>query len=201
MDAHSAWIFTSALLTGGLAGATLTVISQWIRGRLLRPQLEMLFRNEEPGRRVDTNTTEEAEPVARFVRLKVKNSGRSTAFGVSVCVTKLTFEAPGAGSRIFAEDVLDLRLAYHAGANPFLLAPGAHRYIDLAHRSRRDLSHWYDLHPHPTRLRQQGFGIHAGTYGAEIFVAAENAQAVERFVRWSWDGAFPGLNIISNTAV
>jgi hypothetical protein len=178
-----------------LAGGALTITIQWIRQRWLRPRIEILFRNAEPGCCVDTNVVGGTEPVHRYVRLKVINVGRSTALGVTVCVTKLTFTAPGAGSRLFAEEVLDLKLSMHEGTAPFPLAPGAHRYIDLAHTNRNDRSHWYDFHIHPARLREQGFGTNPGTYGAEIFLVAENAKAVPQFVTWSWDGGFPGLTI------
>lgn len=190
--------FLASALTGGVAGSALTITSQWINRRWLRPRLEVLFRNEEPGCRIDTNVRGGTDPVLRFVRLKVKNSGRSTARGVSACVTKLTFTAPGTGSRTFEEDVFDLQLAYQR-PSPFVLAPGAHRYVDLAHVSKSDLSYSYDFSVNPVRL--QGFGTGAGSFGAEIFVSAENAEAEQRFVTWSWDGNFPGLDITGNTSV
>ena len=199
MSNQSLGILASAL-TGGLAGATLTLVVNWIKGRWLRPQILVLFHNDEPGCRVDTNALGGTDPILRFVRLKVKNSGRSTALGVSVCVTKLTFTAPGAGSRTFEEDVIDLSLAY-ARPSPFVLAPGAHRYIDVAQVSKSDLSFSYVFPVYPVRLREQGFGTDTGTYGAEVFVSAENAEAEERFVTWTWDGKFPGLNITSNRAL
>ena len=93
--------------------------------------MEVLFDNAEPGCRVDTNVLGETDPTQGYVRFKVKNSGRSTALGVSACVTKLTFVAPGAGSQIYEEDGLNLKLA-NGRPTPFLLAPGAHRHLDLA---------------------------------------------------------------------
>jgi hypothetical protein len=168
----------------------------------LRPRIEVLFDNAEPGCRVDTNVLGGTEHVMSWVRLKVKNSGRSTARGVSACVTKLTFTAPGVGTRTFAEEVIDLHLAFGL-IGSFILAPGAHRYIDLAHVSKSDLSYSYDFPPweYPVRLREEHFGTDAGTYGAEIFVSANNAEATQRFVTWSWDGKFPGLDITGNRSV
>ena len=189
----------SQYLAGGLAGSILTIIYQWVKGYWLKPRIQICFQSTEPGCSLDTNSVQNPQMiVGRHVRLKIKNTGRSTALGVSVCITRLTLEEEsGLDSSALAEDVLDLRLAYHADAAPFLLAPGAHRFVDLAHTDRNVANplHWLDLQPHPTRLRQRGFGTRAGTCGAEIFVAAENAKAKAKFVKWAWDGGFPGLTI------
>lgn len=180
MDSQPLWILVSAWVTGGLAGATLTIIYQWLRQSWLKPRLEILFANKEPGCRVDTNIVGGTQNVARYLRLKVKNSGRSTAHDVSVCVTKLTFTAPGAGSHTFRDDVLDLKLTLTPDTLRFRLAPCAHRYIDLAHtdRSGQGANFIYDfaglIPARLERLRQQGvFGTQAGEFGAEIFVSAE----------------------------
>jgi len=165
-----------------------------------RPRIQVLFDNAEPGCRVDTNVLGGTDPVQRYVRLKIRNSGRSTARGVSAYVTKLTFMAPRTRSRTYEEDVLDLKLA-NGRPSPFILAPGAHRYIDLAVVDKTNLSHSYIFEAIPVRLREQGFGIVLGDYGAEIFVSAENAEAERRIVTWSWDGKFPGLDITGNRSV
>jgi hypothetical protein len=192
-------VLTSGWLAGGLAGAVVSFGMNSLREWWLRPQLQVLFDNAEPGCRVDTNVAGGTEPILSWVRLKVRNSGRSTARGVSVYLTKLTFKASGVGEKIFDEDVIDLHLAYKI-MKPINLAPGAHRYFDLAYVSKSDLSFSYDFAPweNPVRLRERGFGTAAGTFGAEVFVSADNAEATGRFVTWSWDGKFPGLDIVGN---
>jgi hypothetical protein len=193
----------TAWVTGGLAGSALTLISQWVSRLWVRPRLVVLFKDEEPGCRINTNFIGGTEFVEHYLRLKIKNSGRSTAVGVSVCVTRLTFAAHGVGNQEFAEDVLDLKLTLQLKPIlSFLIAPGAHRYVDVAHTNRDKPSHNYDFHVHPARLLMpSALGSHPGTYGAEIFVVAENARPVQRYVTWSWDGGFPGLRIVSNEAV
>src|SRR5260221_9233590 len=100
----------------------------------------------------------ETQPSQCYVRLKVQNCGRSTALGVSVCVTELTFKAPGSGSRQFKEEVLDLKLALQSKPIlSFFIAPGGHRYVDVARTERDNCSHHYDFHIHPVRLREQSF--------------------------------------------
>jgi hypothetical protein len=184
-----------AALTGGLAGAVVNIIWQLITGYWLRPQIEILFDNEEPGCCIETV----GDPVRRYIRLKIINSGRSTAHGVAVCTTRLTFQASGVGSRTFAEEVFDLKLSHHNDIDSFFLAPGAHRYVDLAHTTQRGEGdeYQYDFHQNLQRLRVQGFGSGPGSYGAEIFVSSENAKAKRRVITWSWDGAFRSIRIIT----
>jgi hypothetical protein len=158
-----------SVVRGGLAGSALTLITQSIKQRLLRPRLEVLFNDQERGCCVDTNSIGETEIAARYVRLKIKNSGRSTALGVSVCVTELTFTAPGAGAQEFGEHVLDLKLSLQIEPIlSFRLAPGAHRFVDLAHTNRADQTNHYDFHIHPARLTLLGFGTRPGTYDRNI---------------------------------
>jgi hypothetical protein len=194
MDGQSIAILASAL-TGGLAGAALTIVVNSLISYWRRPILTVVFDNREPGCRVDTNVAGQTGYVRRFIRLKIKNEGRSTAHSVSVCVTELTFTAPGT-SRIFKDDVLDLIPAFNY-PSPFILAPNAHRYIDLAFVSKDPVTFSYIFRNIPTRLHEQGFGSRAGAYGAKIFVSSENANAAEQVVSWGWDGQFPGLDILN----
>lgn len=199
MSDQSLWLLAAPWLAGGLAGSALTLISQWIIRCWQRPRLKILFRDDEDGCRINTNVVGETEPTQSYVRLKVQNYGRSTALGVSVCATELSFKAPGAGRHTFKEEVLDLMLA--SQIKPvlyFRLAPGAHRYVDVAYTIRKDCSHRYVFSVEPARLREQGFGTKCGIYGAKLFVSAENSKAIEKHVTWSWDGKFPGLKIIGN---
>jgi hypothetical protein len=86
--------------------ASYRVVNEWIGGSdtytdqpvdqpgLAEARIEVVFDvfdDDEPGCRTDTNVVGVADPVLRYLRLKVKNSGRSTALGVFACVTKLTF--------------------------------------------------------------------------------------------------------------
>ena len=153
---------------GGLAGSALTLISQWFGRLWRRPRLEVLFKNEESGCCVDTNVIGGTEPVARYVRLRLRTPEDPRRLA-----------SRGAETQAFAEEVLDLMLSSQADATlAFLLAPGAHRFVDLARTQRDGRSHQYDFHWHPARLRLHGFGTRAGTYGAEVFAVAENAKAL-----------------------
>ena|ERR1700730_6745033 len=192
------WDFGSAL-TGGLAGSALTIFSQWVSRVWLRPRLKILFRDGEKGCCVQTRAAG-GPNATRYLRLKVRNLGRSTARGVSVQVTKLTFSDPNTGSRIFDEDVMDLRLSLQRGdVLSFPIAPHGYRFVDLVYVNETELIHHYDFDVAPERLPEQGFGTDSGTYGAEIFAVAENAKAVRNYVTWSWDKTFSGLKITDST--
>jgi hypothetical protein len=122
MDNQSLGILASAL-TGGLAGAAFTFLVQCGTRWWLRPRLHIVFNGREPGCLVETNVVGHTGPILSYVRIKIKNSGRSTAIGVIAFVTELIFDAPGTGSRRFEEDVIDLQLAL-GHPSPFVLAPG-----------------------------------------------------------------------------
>ena len=94
-------------LTGGLAGSLVNLTTNWWR----EPSLKILFQENEKGCLITTNFVGGHELVQRYVRLKVRNTGLSTAKDVSVCVVKLRFEEPGETPVDFDDEVLDLKVA------------------------------------------------------------------------------------------
>jgi hypothetical protein len=178
-------------LAGGLAGSAFTLISQWIIRFWQRPIINLVFDDKDRGCCILSVTT----PRRHHLRVKIINKGRSTARDVSACITKLTLDGSMSGHREFSEEVFDLKLTHRNNVSPFILAPGAHRYFDLAHISEEESSsHFdFDLQPNLPRLPDRGFGMYAGDYGAEIFVAADNAEAQRRAITWEWDGHFDGF--------
>lgn len=193
------WDWGSAL-TGGLAGSALTIFTRWVSVLWLRPRLQIIFAEDlDEGCRIETNVNHTTNQLMRcYVRIKIKNCGRSTAHGVAACVTELTFAAPGASTRKISAEVFDVKLSHRPDVVPvpFTLAPHAHRYLDVAHSQRAEPpSFWYDLYPHLERVRREGFGISRGRFGAHVFVTADNAKATQRDITWEWDETFPGIVI------
>jgi hypothetical protein len=186
------WNWSSAL-TGGLAGSLLTIFTRWIGQLWLRPRIKLRFAESESGCAINTHF-EGTEPQRYYIRIKVLNSGRSTAIGVSASITQLTLEAPGIGKTTVEEEVFHLRYSHRQRFAHLSLAPRAHQYLEVAHIKRSDSSLNFEFYPDLPRLRQRGFGSR-GTYGAQIFATAENAKAAKRFIKWSWDGTFPGITI------
>jgi hypothetical protein len=150
MPTYALWI---TALTGGLAGALLTLLGQSFLRRWNRPILEIVFRNE-PGCIVPIEgwLLDKATGIplkdpngnlrggkAQYLRLKIENRGKTFAKNASVCVTKVTYSAAGTGEKTFAEEVFELSLAPTAG-NPmvFNLAACGHRFVDFVHTELDD---------------------------------------------------------------
>jgi hypothetical protein len=213
--------FWLSALTGGLAGAFLTLVGQSVKAWWNRPILSATFREGEPGCEVETPASLEnratgaiiAKGQQRYLRLRIENRGSSFAKHVSVCVTRISYTAAGAGAASFAEEVFDLKLALTPDRAVFNLAAGGHRFIDLVHTSvytpiqggpmlppeclpqtgcqaRRD----FDFLTSPARLEDLGFA--RGRYSAEIFVSAANAASFRNEFEFSWDGSLNGLRIL-----
>jgi hypothetical protein len=186
-------ILVSAL-TGGLAALG----AQWLQRHWVRPILVIVFNRNEIGCRVHTPAVQVGEgtgvgPVAEqlYLRLKIKNEGRTFARNASVCVTRIGFHAHGVGERTFAEEVFDLKLAL-SGRAVFNLASGGHRFVDLVHATQNGRLA-FDFVESPIRLAILGFG--SGDYEIDVVATAENATSVSRLIKWSWDGTLHGLTM------
>jgi len=129
-----------------------------------------------------------------YLRLKIQNEGRTFAKNVSVCVMRIGFRAHGAGERVFAEEVFDLKLVL-SGRAVFNLASGGHRFVDLVHatQSEQAVGLTFDFVESPIRLVLLGFG--SGDYEMDVVATAENAKSVLHLIKWSWDGTLQGLTM------
>jgi hypothetical protein len=56
----------------------------------------------------------------KYLRLKIKNRGKTFAKNVSLCVTHVTYKSGGVGEKTFPEEVFELRLAQTETVNPFV---------------------------------------------------------------------------------
>jgi hypothetical protein len=182
-------------LTGGLAGSLVNLTRNWWR----EPILKILFQENEKGCLITTNFVGGNELLQRYVRLKVRNAGRSTAKDVSICVVKLRFEAPDEDPVDFEQEVLDLKVAMTPDQITFRLAAGAHQYVDLWHTQKEHggVAFMTDFVATPATLAF--FPRKPGIYRAEVFVSADNAPSVGYTASWSWDGQYPGLHILGIT--
>jgi hypothetical protein len=104
-------------LTGGLAGALITLSLGALHRYWNRPILGIAFKNDDAGCVIKTPGVYKDEKDQlhtvhqKYLRLKLINQGNTFARNASVCVTKITYRAVGAGDRTFAEEVFDLKLA------------------------------------------------------------------------------------------
>ena len=128
--------------------------------------------------------------------MRVENEGRTTAHGVSLSATEITFCAPGAGKKTLAEEVLEFKLALsQPERTDFDLPPGAHRFVDVfsAANFGTAITFTFAFAQIPARLPLLGFGT--GSYSVAVIATAENAAPKKRHISWRWDGTLAGLDI------
>jgi hypothetical protein len=198
-------------LTGGLAGALLTLLGQCLWRWWNRPILEIVFRDEPgcivpidgwlldktTGNPLKNSLGNPRRGKAQYLRLKIENRGKTFAKNASVCVTQITYRAAGTGEKTFAEEVFELSLAPTAG-DPmvFNLASGGHRFVDFVHTSLDDENHLelvFDFGKGAHRLAPLNLG--SGSYVVTVFASAENAKSIRREVQWSYGNTLDSLKI------
>ncbi len=183
------------ILSGGLAGAVTTLGVQALQRWWAKPVLEILFAENESGCRIDSPVVGGTEITHSFLRLKIRNRGRSAAMNVSASIMSLSFEAPGRGKATYDEEVLDLKVAMTEERTFRLAGRGAHRFVDLQYTQKvgDGVALKMNFVWRPASLEALGFRV--GTYRPEVFLSADNAASVRRTVSWSFNGQFPGLRI------
>jgi hypothetical protein len=177
--------------TGGLAGAILTqLLQQWIVPLLWRPRLHVVFSPDMPGCVVETQTV--LGVPQRYLRLKIVNTGRSSAEHVEISITRISFRAQNEHQRQFRDEVLDLKVAM-TGAYPFRLPREGHRFVDLVF-TKIENGATHDFVKNPMAMQTFGFGV--GDYSANVFASANSARSRRVTVDWTWDGTFDGLEAL-----
>jgi hypothetical protein len=198
-------------LTGGLAGAFITLGGQALIRYRNRPRPEILFSANVRGCVVNTPAWREDQQgnilndpegnprvfQQRYLRIRIDNIGRAFAQNASVSVTRISFQSAGQDTAHFAEEVFDLKLALTKDKAIFNIPAGGHRFVDLIHSEQegQHIKLVFDFVVSAARLNLLGFGV--GRYAMTVFVAAENCQSVTSHIRWSWDGTLNGLEIVS----
>jgi hypothetical protein len=183
------------IASGGLAGAILTQLIQPLVSMYWRPRLRVVFSTSEPGCEVETPVVA-GTATQRYLRLKVLNTGRSSADDVVVSVIRIAFRPPGGASLPFREEVLDLKRAL-TGESPFRIPRDGYQFTDVFLISRDAtgvLRFGFDFARNPVRLQTFGFG--PGDYSAELFLSANGALSRRVEIKWKWDGSFQGLHAI-----
>jgi hypothetical protein len=185
-------------LTGGLAGAVITLVTQNSLRHWNRPMLEIGCDDEGCDvrtRAVRTDLSGNPPVEQHYLRLRITNKGKNFARNVSGCITSISYRDDRAGSKtVFKAEVVDLKLALTTDRAIFDLAAGGHRFVDLVYclQETGNPNHLYfDFVKTPSNLLFQGYGN--GKYEMKVFVAADNAQSVSNDFGWSWDGALEGL--------
>lgn len=201
-------------LSGGLAGAVITLITQSFLRHWNRPILEIRFNDEGCNVRTqgvmmdsERKAVRDAQGKPRvieqrYLRLKVINKGKTFAKSVSACVTRINYRDQRAGGQAtFEAEVCDLKLALTVDRVVFDLAAGGHRFVDLVHAQQEvgeQSQIGFDFVKVPFNLLSQRYD--KGKYQMKVFVAAENAQSVPGDFDWSWNGVLDDLAFTGKVA-
>jgi hypothetical protein len=180
---------------GGLLGFFLRPTIERLFVRFFRPRLAIEFPGAEPGCEVTTPIQGTQQHVQRYLRIRIRNRGRTTANKVSIYGTVLRHQVPGAHDFEFREEVLDLPLSMSAPTTlEFRLSPEAYRYVDLCYIIKGDPKLHWGFVQKPLRLYNRSFG--PGRYRLHVFASSDNSESVAGDVVFSWDGTFTGLQAI-----
>jgi hypothetical protein len=172
--------------TGGLLGFFLRPAVDRLFIWFFRPQLAIEFPGAEPGCEVKTSVQGSNKvPTHNYLRVRVRNRGRTTAQKVSIYGTALRQWEPGKSIPIFVfrGEVLDLHRALIGGLE-FRLAPRAFQYVELCHVEKGSSSLQWDFEQRPIRLYERSFG--PGSYRVHVFASCDNSRSI------SGDVIFPG---------
>jgi len=201
---NNEWTWIAGLV-GGILGASFKAIYDYIAYRWQRPLLVPVFYPSEEGCAVETDAKgkdrDDKDVVVRqrYLRLRIKNDGRSAAENVTASVIKISFKEPGATPTTFREEVLNLKVSLTED-HPVRIPAGAHVFMDVFFTVRGKEPHGersavvaygFEFRANPVRLQTFGFGI--GSYAADLFVSADGAPTRLVEIKWTWDGTFDGL--------
>jgi hypothetical protein len=189
------WQTLAALFGGGLAGAFFREIAEWPR----RPQLELIFAPNDRGCVVDTPATQGARPGRqRYLRLRVRNIGRTTAHDVTVGLTEITFHSEVGNADLFDKEVFELPLSMSQPTQTrFDLPRQGHHFVDIFCVEEFEsvpIAMRFSFLRMPARLAARGYG--RGSYSLAIFASARNAPSKTGRISWQWNGTVSGLNIV-----
>ena len=198
--ATTQWIIAAGSLGSALVALALGLgLRDWV----LRPRIRLVLRPmgdpEEVSDRVVTQRLETGNTAA-FVRLRLANSGRSTARNVGVSVLKIHRWDPASATWIRSRPELDGRLlqpSNQLASQPELVDvfPYSDRIVDLA---SVDLDRASDEHrPVFVEISQPWPPNHANvlepaSWQLELLVCGDNIRPERSFLTLSYDGTPPG---------
>jgi hypothetical protein len=171
------------ILFSFLGGSAFTYLINKVAEWWFRPIIRVRF--VQGGCYVNTARGNPPTHRARFLRLRVENTGRSVikgCVGYIVCITK----AVNNTSSPDEQEVLELNWS-HVGKTPRDIPQGAFFYLDIASLDLIAPNNvlWLTVDSMPNHLAYLLSG--AGTFDLNIKVAAENATPVNRKIHFGFD--------------
>lgn len=207
------WTITTAVITSAIT----TVVTIWVKSRVLGPKLIVVLRDDEYGSMktieqlqcgvtVSHQPTDQGLPIVQqlapeirsevlYLRLRVQNTGYETAKQCRAFLTDVEFESGGRYSRVFW-DCIPLCWSYLDRSEPQVLdlPNGIDMNVDLL--SAHSRTETTELRPRTTSIpfRYESIFTQFGRYRLTIAVVAENAMAVKRRFLIEWKGRWDDLS-------
>jgi hypothetical protein len=203
------WQLWVAGLTGGLAGAVLTQLVQLGRACWLKPVLSVDFSEGDSGCIVEDveakAMSEQAQTPAdpqgalfklKYLRLGVRNTGRTTALDVQVIVDKITVVE--SKQTTYRGEVMDFGWA-HIGFKADIPS-NTRRFADICKCAYSDnpTSLWLCA---PTGWAKFQKDNPAGKFSLDVYVAARNAKTVPKTITFQFQRTAESLTIPSSGGV
>jgi hypothetical protein len=195
------------IFAGGLAGAALNQVAGLLTRLWMRPDLDLSFGGAEAGCVAHTTAVklQDGKIVEsgnqRYLRVKVRNAGRTAAKNVNLCLTQIDLYPRSGQPKVFATEVLDLKFAMTQDVK-FDIGARAHRFVDV-----------FGVAEYPSGIDPQlgakvfpfalveAFTDHGkwipGHYSIAVVATADNASSVSARLSWYYDGGLDGTHILS----
>jgi hypothetical protein len=194
------------IFAGGLAGAILNQFASFCTRLFMRPVLKLSFNGTEAGciahtpafKLQDGKVVESGNQ--RYLRMKVRNTGRTAAKNVNLCLTQIDLYPKSGQPRIFATEVLDLKFAMTQDVK-FDIGARAHRFVDV-----------FGVAQYPSGIEPQlGAKVFPyalleafthdgkwipGHYSIAVVGTADNAPSVNARLNWFYDGDLDGTRVL-----
>jgi len=181
-----------AALSGGLAGAAFNQVVSIFLGWFQKPKLRLAFSTNTPGCQIDAKSFRDGAMQVtkrRFLRMQVKNEGRSLAKDVRVIVT--SFKGP---TGVSSSEIYDLFWSNTDNEVKTDIPSKSPRFIDICRLWHDQTNPGFEI-----CAENVGSGWPALTpnhkYSMSLVITANNAKTTDTEVSFTWDGTAGGLII------
>lgn len=189
--------FWIALFTGGVGGSVCTLLTQIVSNGIKAPKLSLLFDESTEGCSIPKVTYWHRNGDAgerKYLRVMVRNKGRTEAKDVQIIVTKIESNVIPKWS--FSGEVFNLVWSSSDSSSRSDIPSLTHRFADVCYADYDpDLRH-LTLCATGGNLERLSNADATGRITLEISVAASNARTKKSKVAFEFDGTAAGLKIL-----
>jgi hypothetical protein len=200
--AYTGYDLVAAAVSGGIVAVFLQEVVHWWR----KPSLSIEYENKSayqpktpirwPNDFLNNPGAETSEYEATFIRVKVINTGRSTAKNCRAFITAVRRQnTDGSSDMIVEQDAIALSWSMSPHLwSPIEIPVGINQFADICHTLSRDNpSKLFLTGNFPSRLRKAW--EKAGQFEVDITVTADGIKPVSRTIRFEWGGPWDSLKL------